>query len=191
MTAPRTAARTATVLGAATALTLAGAGVAMATTISPDVNNQTGTVSVTFALEEGESSDLCGAVLAPAASAPRVAAELAGGDLQGILRLFADDPHVITLEAGRFVRIPFVAMSRGFLGSPTGTVSANDVPPNVYALVSICLSDRENPEFTPVVMGNPLEAAQGSAETGSAEIGMAVDRLVEDLENRWEELMPR
>src|SRR5699024_4640513 len=139
MTAPRTAARTATVLGAATALTLAGAGVAMATTISPDVNNQTGTVSVTFALEEGESSDLCGAVLAPAASAPRVAAELAGGDLQGILRLFADDPHVITLEAGRFVRIPFVAMSRGFLGSPTGTVSANDVPPNVYALVSICL----------------------------------------------------
>ena len=191
MRTARNTARAATALGAAAALTLSGAAIATATTIAPDVNNETRSVSVNFELEEGQSSDICGAVLTPAASAPRVAAEFAEGDLENIFRLFVNDPHVITLESGRFIRLPFVTLSTGWLGSPTGAVTANDVPPDVYGLVSICLSDRENPDISPVVIGTPLEAAQGSAETGSAEIGIAVDRLVEDLENRWEELMPR
>src|SRR5690625_4351865 len=141
MRTARKAARTATALGSAAVLALTGAAAASATTIAPDVNNESRTVSVTFELEEGQSSDLCGAVLTPAASAPRVAAGFAEGDLENIFRLFVDDPHVITLESGRFIRLPFVALSRGFLGSPSGTVSANDVPPDVYGLVSVCLSD--------------------------------------------------
>jgi hypothetical protein len=181
MAAPQTAARTAAVLGAATALTVAGAGAAMATITAPDINGEARTVSVSFTLEEGQSSDLCGAVLTPAASAPRVAAEFAGGDLRAIFGLLAEDPNVITLESGGLVRLPFVTPNRlPLVGSPTGTVSANDVRPDVYALVSICLSDRENPEIRPVVMGNPLEAAQGSLETGSAELDIFVEDLLEE-----------
>lgn len=181
MTAPRTAARTAAVLGAATALTVAGAGAAMATTSASEINGEARTVSVSFTLEEGRSSDLCGAVLTPAASAPRIAAEFAGGDLQGIFSLLTDDPSVTVLESGGLVGLPFVTPNRvPIIGSPTGTVSANDVRPDVYALVSICLSDRENPVITPVVMGNPLEAAQGSLETGSAELDIFVEDLMDE-----------
>lgn len=190
MPASRNTARAATALGAAAVLTLSGAAVAAATTIAPDVNNETRTVSVTFALEEDQSSDVCGAVLTPAASVPRVAAEFAEGEIENILRLLVNDPHVIVLETGGWFSAPVALPNRiPFIGSPVVTVSANDVRPDVYGLVSICLSDRENPAIAPVVMGTPLEAAQGSAETGSAEIGMAVERLVEDFEERWEELM--
>lgn len=189
MPASRNTARAATALGAATVLMLSGAAAAAATTIAPDVNNETRTVSVTFALEEDQSADACGAVLTPAASVPRVAAEFAEGEIENILRLLVDDPHVIVLETGGWLSSPVALPNRiPFIGSPTVTVSANDVPPDVYGLVSICVSDRENPAIAPVVMGTPLEAAQGSAETGSAEIGMAVERLVEDFEQRWEEL---
>lgn len=192
MRTARTTARAATALGAAAALTLSGAAVATATTIAPDVNNETRSVAVTFDLEEGQNADACGAVLTPAASVPRVAAEFAEGDLENILRLLADDPHVVVLETGGWFSSPVALPNRiPFVGSPTVTVSANDVSPDVYGLVSICASDRENPDISPAVIGTPLEAAQGSAETGSAEIGMAVDRLIEDLQERWEEMMPR
>lgn len=190
MPASRNTARAATALGAATVLTLSGAAAASATTIAPDVNNETRSVSVTFALEEGQSADACGAVLTPAASVPRVAAEFAEGDIENILRLLVDDPHVIVLQTGGLLNSPIATPLRlPFVGARPSTVSANDVPPDVYGLVSICVSDRENPDIAPVVMGTPLEAAQGSAETGSAEIGMAVERLVEEFEERWEELM--
>lgn len=188
MRASHNTARTATVMGAVAALTFSGAAVATATTIAPDVNNETRSVSVSFALDEDQSADACGAVLTPAASVPRVAAEFAEGDIEAILRLLADDPHVTVLETGGWLSSPIAVLNRiPFIGSPTREVSANDVPPNVYGLVSICLSDRENPDITPVVIGNPIEAAQGSAETGSAEIGMAIDRLIEEAELLWEE----
>ena len=168
-------------LGTAVALTVAGASAATATTTAPEIDHEARTVSVTFELEEGQSSDLCGAALAPAGSAPRVASEFADGDIQAIFRILTNDPEVIVLKSGRFIRLPFVSLSRGFLGNPVGTVSADEVPPNVYGLVSICVSDPESPDITPVVIGGPLEAAQGSLEKGSAELGMFAESLWEEF----------
>ena len=152
----RTAARTAAALGAAAALTVAGAGAAMATTAENTVDSEARKVSVKFTLESGQALDGCGAVLTPVAAAAGVAQKFASGDVQTIFNTLTNDPDLVVL--------PFAPLLAVF--GPTKTVSATDIPPNVYALVTVCASDRDNPDITPfVVVGNPLEAAQGSVTT--------------------------
>lgn len=159
MTTPRTAVRAAAVLGATAALTLAGAGAAMATThTSAKVDS---TVSVTFALEEGEVADACGALLAPTSAVPGLAEQFANADtaggLQSLLTTLATNKALVVLKGtgnALFVTPSVVA--------PSLTVTAADVPPNVYALLSFCASDSEPTVEAPLLVGNPADALTGS-----------------------------
>ncbi|MCT1884881.1 hypothetical protein M3C36_06725 [Dietzia cinnamea] len=161
----RTVTRATAVLGAAAALTVAGAGAAMATTHANEVDGNT--VSVTFKLDQGglADGDTCGAVLTPTAAAAGVAAKFAGGDIETIFNTLTDDEDVIVLESDA-TGAPFVVLGEVFgIGFNERTVSA-EVPSNVYSLVSVCISDRKNPTITPTLMvGPPIDAIQGSVST--------------------------
>lgn len=161
----RTVTRATAVLGAAAALTVAGAGAAMATTHANEVDGNT--VSVTFKLDQGglADGDTCGAVLTPTAAAAGVAAKFAGGDIETIFNTLTDDEDVIVLESDA-TGAPFVVLGEVLgIGFNERTVSA-EVPSNVYSLVSVCLSDRKNPTITPTLMvGPPIDAIQGSVST--------------------------
>ena len=161
----RTVTRATAVLGAAAALTGAGAGAAMATTHANEVDGNT--VSVTFKLDQGglADGDTCGAVLTPTAAAAGVAAKFAGGDIETIFNTLTDDEDVIVLESDA-TGAPFVVLGEVLgIGFNERTVSA-EVPTNVYSLVSVCISDRKNPTITPTLMvGPPIDAIQGSVST--------------------------
>lgn len=161
----RTVTRATAVLGAAAALTVAGAGAAMATTHANEVDGNT--VSVTFKLDQGglADGDTCGAVLTPTAAAAGVAAKFAGGDIETIFNTLTDDEDVIVLESDA-TGAPFVVLGEVLgIGFNERTVSA-EVPSNVYSLVSVCISDRKNPTITPTLMvGPPIDAIQGSVST--------------------------
>lgn len=169
MTTARTALRATAVLGATAALTFAGAGVALATTHTSDVNGND--VSVTFELDGGLlDGDACGAVLAQTSEAAGVAAEFAGavnqGNLLGVLTALNNNDSVIVLKTDGLLIdsavAPLTATNR------TNTVFAEDVPSNVYALVSVCASEPTNPTINPIVLvGGPVEAIMGSVESGS------------------------
>ena len=168
MSTRRTLARSAAVLGSAAALTVAGAGAAMATTHTSEVDGND--VSVTFELGDDllDIGDSCGAVLAPTAAAAGIAANLADGNVTDVLEALADDESVTVLyRDGIILDTPIVVIDPVI--SPTATVLAEDVPSNVYALVSVCLSDASNPEINPfVLVGDPVEAITGSLEMGSS-----------------------
>lgn len=152
----RTFARSAAVLGAATALTIAGAGAAAATTNTSAVDGNR--VSVTFTLESGQLGDTCGAVLTPTSAAPALAARLADGNILDIIDTLINDDNVTVLRDGL---LPTTILAP--LVNPSGTVTATDVPSNVYAVVSFCLSDPSEPRIDgPVLVGDPVEAIQGS-----------------------------
>lgn len=171
MSTRRTFARSAAVLGAATALTVAGAGAAMATTHTSDVDGND--VSVTFELEGGLNfTDTCGAVLTPTAAAAGVASALAEGSITDVLRSLVNDDNVTVLyRDGLIADTPFVVLDPAI--NRSSTVTATDVPSNVYALVSICLSEPTSPEVNPAVMvGDPMEAIMGSVEMGSSNGGL-------------------
>ena len=164
MNAARTLIRSAAVLGAATALGFAGAGAAMATTTTSAVDGNV--VSVTFELESGDLGDTCTAVIAQTSEAAAVAAELAGAvdeaDLLGILDSL-DSDAVHTLPPA--ILVPVI--------NPSQTVESAELPSNVYSLVSICLSDTENPHIEPAILvGDPMEAIMGSVESMSAGGGL-------------------
>ena len=175
MTTARTFARSAAVLGAATALTVAGAGAAMAATAhSHEVDGND--VSVTFTLDgKFLNGDACGAVITQVADAAGVAAQFAQatseGSLLGVLNTLANNKsvHVLT-ESGTLLGSPIAALgSIGGLGKTSATVEVRDLPSNFYALVSVCASEPKSPQINPFVMvGNPLEAAMGSVESGSS-----------------------
>ncbi|WP_010540242.1 hypothetical protein [Dietzia alimentaria] len=161
----RNAARTTAALGAAAALTVAGAGAAMATTHTNATEGND--VSVTFTLEAGELVDSCAAVLTPTAAAGDLAAQLADGDLEVLIAALLTNENVIVLKNGV---LPTAPLS---LVNPTGKVTAQNVPSNVYALVSVCGSDPSNPEVNPfLLVGDPMEAVMGSLEMGSANGGL-------------------
>lgn len=159
MTTARTAVRTAAVLGATAALTLAGAGAAMATTHT--VEKEGSTVSVTFALEEGETVDACGALLAPTSEVPGLSAQFANADtaagLESLLQSLATNEDLVVLKGA--LNAPFVTPSLLF---PSLTVTAADVPSNLYALVSFCGSDSKPTVEAPFIVGNPIDAITGS-----------------------------
>lgn len=161
----RTVTRATAVLGAAAALTVAGAGAAMATTHANEVDGNT--VSVTFELDGGFiDGDICGAVLTPTAAAAGVAAKFASGDIKKIFNTLTNDDDVIVLyRDGLILDTPYVALGKVGVGITSGTVSA-EVPSNVYSLVSVCSSDIKNPTITPTLMvGPPIDAIQGSVST--------------------------
>lgn len=151
---------TRTRLLAATAL-VAGLAVAVAPVASAATSThavQGTTVSATFAVDRGQLIDTCAALLAPSGKAPGIADRLTSGDLSDVVGTADRDPSVIALRAGA---LPVAAPT----GLGPATVRATDVPPNVYSLVTVCLSDRK-PEITPFVMvGDPIAAIGGSLAT--------------------------
>ncbi|MFJ5871041.1 hypothetical protein ACIQD2_07750 [Dietzia maris] len=162
----RTALRTAAALGAATALTVAGAGVAMATTT--DTATDGNTVSVTFTLDGGVlDGDACGALLAPTSTAATLAGQLATAtatNFLSTLQNISEAPGVELLEANGSPAVLLGAL--GDLGVDSATVSAT-VDSNVYALVTYCSSD-DAPGVNPfLLVGDPVEAVMGSVATGS------------------------
>ena len=166
MTIPRTVGRVAVVLGATAALTVAGAGVAAATTA--DTATDGNTVSVTFTLDGGFlDADACGALLAPTATAATLAGQLATANdtnLLTTLQAISEAPGVELLKTNGSPVVALVAA--GGLGVDSATVSAT-VDSNVYALVTYCVSD-DAPGINPfLIVGDPLEAVMGSVASGS------------------------
>lgn len=160
MSTRRTFARSATALGAATALTVAGAGAATAadTTYAVDGNE----LSVTFEKEQFLDVAVCFAAVVPTAGAAGVVDKFQGaasGDVQALLDLISGNSGVTALKTSGGNSIPSVIAGNQ-------TVSA-DLAPNVYTLLSKCTGS--DAVIDPaVIVGNPLEAVMGSAEMGSS-----------------------
>ena len=158
----RTVTRATAVLGAAAALTVAGAGAAMAASISHDVDNETNTISVTFGKEGFLDGDLCVAAVVPQGEAAGVIEKVQAAsnlDINAIGDLLTGNTDATLLRGGA-LNTPVVSVILGGV-----TVSAT-VEPNVYSLVSVCTGT--DPYIVPTVMvGNPLEAIQGSIATMS------------------------
>lgn len=168
MTATRTFARSAAVLGAATALTFAGAGAASAaSTHSTKVTGND--VSVTFK-KDGGIGIICGAVITQVGDAAGIAADLATGNLKDAFEALLTNPAVKVLKTEDPIPLPTVGLPN--LPGLSDTVVVRDLDPNIYAVVSNCTLDKE-PTINPfVIVGNPLEAVMGSVESGSSGDGL-------------------
>jgi hypothetical protein len=157
MTAPRTAVRTAAVLGATAALTVAGAGAAFAATPTAPAGDGH-TVSVTFENDGLGDVDTCVAAVVPTSSAPALAAQLealSNLDLNAIGDLINGNSDVTFLQTSGLVPTPLANVTLGDV-----TVSAT-VDSNVYAVVTYCLLG--DPDIAgPVLVGDPAEAIEGS-----------------------------
>lgn len=149
-------------VAAATALALgAGAGVASAATSTSAVDGNT--VSATFSLESGELAANCYAALAPTAIAPQFAAQITGGlNPAQLLSLFTSE-DVTTLKSDG---IPTAILAP--IVNPSQTLSATNVPSNVYTLVTYCLGDSAPGVQPAVIVGDPAEAVMGSLQSGSS-----------------------
>ena len=179
MTSPRTAVRTAAVLGATAALTFAGAGAASATTATSTLDGDT--VSVTFALESGDIGDSCVAFITPTAGALELATAFAGADdasdLTSVLTALSAQEGFRALTTGDLIDSPLAVLVP--LAKPSETLSATDVAPGIYTQVSVCLSDPTDPEINPfLLVGDPIEVITGSLGTmssdGTMEMGSAL-----------------
>lgn len=164
MTTVRTLTRSAAVIGAATALTFAGAGAAMAATTTHEVDGNT--LSVTFAKDATFDAPICFAAVVPTAGATGVVSQFqdaATGDVQALFDMISGNTAVTVLENELGNKIPSILLR-------DQTVTA-DLEPNVYTLITKCtLAD---PEINPaVIVGNPLEAVMGSVSMGSSEDGL-------------------
>lgn len=168
LTAVRTFTRSAAVIGAATALTFAGAGAAMAATTHEVEGNL---LSVTFTQDHWLDGALCFAVAVPTAGAAGVvsqAQDAATGDIRALFDILKGDTAVTTLttnESGDGTGVGLISVAVG-----KNTVYA-ELDPNVYTLITKCTL--EDPEINPaVIVGNPLEAVMGSVSMGSSEEGL-------------------
>lgn len=177
MFTPRPATRAAAVLGATAALTLAGTGAASAATTHAS-NVDGNTVSVTFTLDEDLlQGDACGAALTPTSAAAGLASQFAGLEgspgIRPLLEALLDDDNVTVLRSEEGLGTPVVTLAAvGEAGKSSGTATAEDVPANVYALVSYCLSDDEPTVNAPLLVGDPVAAVTGSIGTASAGGGL-------------------
>lgn len=157
-------------VAAASTLTL-GAGLAVPAAANAVTNNSAvdGTkVSVTFSLEQGEIVGNCYAALAPTAIAPQFIEQVTGGlDFAAAYALFTRD-DVTTLKTGG---LPTAVL--GTVLSPSVTLSASDIPPNVYSLVTYCVGDTAPGVDPTVVVGNPADAVLGSIQAGSSQENLA------------------
>lgn len=168
MSTTRTFARSAAVIGAATALTLAGAGAAMAAT-SHEVNDTL--LSVTFTKDSWYDGSLCFAAVVPTAGAAGVVEQFQGaasGNVRDIFDLISGNTAVTPLttdSSGNGKGVSVVSVIAG-----DNSVYA-DLDPNVYTLISKCTGD--DPVINPaVVVGNPVEAVMGSVQMGSSDDGL-------------------
>ena len=161
MSFARSARRAAAVSAVAAGLVVAASGAAHATTPSaPAVDGNT--VSVTFTLDTGQLADACGAVLTPTAAAAGVADRLTNGDLSELLGIINGESDTIVLKDGALPVAPLA-----LVGKPSATVTASDVPSNLYSLVTVCMSNR-TPKITPFVpVGDPFSVITGSLGTAS------------------------
>ena len=187
MSISRTAFRSLGVIAAASGLALAGAGIASATTSESSVDGNT--VSVTFTLEDGDLADACAAVLVPPAAAAELLGTLggdAGGETEGLAPAALPAPgDIIGGLLAPLKDVPGVVILKGDLlpyallvgPGDEGTVSADDVPSNLYLQATFCASDLGDESFapavSPVLVGNPLEAlgamsSDGLLDTASA-----------------------
>lgn len=161
MSTTRTALRSLGVLAAASGLALASAGVASATTSDHAVDGTT--VSVTFALEDGEVGDACGAVLIPGQAALTVFEDLDIDltDLTGLPAVIEklEGAKLLTGATGPVATLVSPA-------SETVTLSAENISTGVYGLVSFCTSDAENPDVDLVTIGSPLDIISGLSSDG-------------------------
>ena len=141
-----------------------GAGAAHAVTNESAVDDNK--VSVTFSLEQGEALTSCLAALVPTAIAPQFLGLITGPlDLDTARELFTRD-DVTTLRTGGLIPSPLAVLAP--IVTPSVTLSADDVPSNVYTLATYCVGD-EAPGINPaVVVGDPVEAVMGSVEAGSS-----------------------
>lgn len=158
----RTPTRVAAAVGAASALTVAGAGAAMAASISHEVDNSTNTVSVTFGKDSFFDGDLCVAAVVPQGEAAGVIEQVQAAsnlDIDAIGDLLTGNTAATLLKGG----VANTAVVTVLFGGVT--VSA-EVEPNVYSLVSMCTGT--DPYIVPALMvGSPVEAIQGSIATMS------------------------
>lgn len=160
MSLSRSALRVAAAVGTTTALTLAGAGAANATTSKSNIEGNT--VSVTFKLESNQLiSDTCGAALVPPTAGAELLKNANGtGGIGGILDSIDALDGVTVLKKGS---ASFVAMT---LATPTDTVTATNVPSGVYGLVTVCGSDFSNPGIDVVTVGSPFDIISGLSSGG-------------------------
>lgn len=153
------AATSALVLGASAL----GAGAAGAVTNESAVDAND--VSVTFKLESGEILGNCYAALVPTAIAPQFLALISGPiDVRTATALFTRD-DVVTLNSD-ITGLPTVAL--GVALHPSASMSAKDVPSNVYTLATYCLGDSAPGVNPAVIVGDPIEAGLGSIQAGSS-----------------------
>ncbi|KAA0916565.1 hypothetical protein [Dietzia sp. ANT_WB102] len=162
MFATRTATRTMAAVGAAAALTVAGAGTAMAADTTHAVDGNT--LAVTFEKEDILDVAVCFAAVVPTAGAAGVVDQFQGaanGNVADLLDLVTGNSSVTVLYTDELIPnpIPSVAFS-------SQTVYA-ELEPNVYTLVSKCTGS--DPVVNPAVLvGDPLSAITGSLEMGSS-----------------------
>lgn len=173
----RTASRATAVTALAAATCLAGAGVASAATSgAPTVEDNT--VSVDFTLDQGQVADACVAVLSPTASAPQLAARFESGNIQDIVKTI-NDPNLKVLKDS-FTNQPVTLPS---LVARTTTMTATDVPSNVYALVTACANNGDAKiKVSPALpVGDPIGIVMGSIQSGSSQENFgAMSSLITD-----------
>lgn len=145
-----------------------GAGAANAVTNESAVDGND--VSVTFTLESGELGANCYAALVPTAIAPQFLGLITGPiNEDTAVDLFTRD-DVVTLNSD-LTDLPTILLTD--ILRESGTMSAEDVPSNVYTLATYCLGD-SSPGVNPaVIVGDPIEAGLGSIEAGSSEENLA------------------
>lgn len=160
MSARRTFARSAAALGAATALTIAGAGAAMAAEATYTVDGNT--LAVTFEKEALLDVAVCFAAVVPTAGAAGVVDQFQGaasGNVQDLWALISGKTNVTVLKTNGGNTIPSVV-------GGDQTVSA-ELEPNVYTLLSKCTGS--DAVIDPAVLvGDPIAAITGSLEMGSS-----------------------
>lgn len=136
-----------------------GAGAANATTNEHSVDGND--VSVTFTLESGQAFDTCAAALVTSAKAPTITEQFTDLNISAIVDLLSgSNPDVIPLRDGIGIPSAVLPLNR--------TISASDVPSNVYTLITICGSDGKPSVNPAVIVGNPVEAGLGSIQSGSS-----------------------
>ena len=164
MTTTRTFARSAAVIGAATALTLAGAGAAMAAT-SHEVNDTL--LSVTFTKDSWFDGSLCFAAVVPTAGAAGVVEQFQGaasGNVQDIFDLISGNSAVTPLttdSSGNGNGVSVVSVIAG-----NNSVYA-DLDPNVYTL-------------TPRTGDDPCQPRRGRGQPGRGGHGLGSDGQLGD-----------
>lgn len=152
-------------VAATSALALGASALGAANAVSNNHVVNGNSVSVTFALESGDIADSCVAALVTTAKAPTLAEQFTSMNLPAILDVLGgNDPDVTPLKTNS--GSPAAGLVPIF--TPSRTVTAKDVPSNVYSIVSYCLLDSGARIEPAVIVGNPVEAGLGSIQSGSS-----------------------